>query len=286
LNQSFDAANYGGVLFRPFHVVNSGAANGGEFSENVNEPGGAGHVDITGYSWLWGAELNYRRKICRDCTGHFDFLVGFRYLSLNEQLQIAKHFGDPNQPIGGTNNVVGTLTDQFTTNNNFYGGQLGFSWQRRWERWEADATAKVALGYTSQTITVFGQQNVTASNPALVPPVPPGVYNGGLLALPTNIGTWNASTFSVVPEVDLNIGYYLTPRLKLFVGYTSLIWTGVFRPGNQIDRNIDATRIPNFNGTQAGGAPFVPTNAPNPVVPFTRTNLWVQGVNFGIQYKW
>src|SRR5262249_6508363 len=201
-------------LFRPFHVVNAGAANGGEFAENVNEPGGAGRVDITGYSFLWGAELNYRRKLCRDCTGHLDMLIGFRYLNLSEQLQITEHFGDPNQPIGGTNNVVGTLTDQFTTTNHFFGGQVGIAGERRWGRWEVDGAAKVALGYTYQPVPIFGQQVVTASNPALVPPVPPGVYNGGLLALPTNIGTWYAGTFSVVPEVNLNVGYYLTPRLK------------------------------------------------------------------------
>jgi hypothetical protein len=283
LNQNFNAATYGGVLFRPFHVVNSGAANGGNFSENVNEAGGAGSVAITGYSSLWGAEINYRRKVCCCCNGHIDFLFGFRYLSLNEQLQITETFGDPNSPLAPGNSVVGTLTDRFSTRNDFYGLQVGISGERHCGPWELDGTVKLAYGYTSQVVTVFGQQNVTAS---LAPPPAVGTFPGGLLALSSNIGTWPTSTFSIVPEVDLNIGYYITPRLKVFVGYSSLLWTGVLRPGDQIDTNIDATRIPNFNGTQAGGAPFVPTNAPNPAVPFRRTDLWVNGINFGLQFKW
>ncbi|HEV3144327.1 MAG TPA: BBP7 family outer membrane beta-barrel protein [Gemmataceae bacterium] len=282
LNQNFDAANFGGVLFRPFHVVNSGAANGGNFSENVNEPGGAGSVAITGYSSLWGAEVDYRRKLCCCGCSHLDFLFGFRYLNLNEQLQISESFGNPNLPLGPGNSVIGTLTDRFTTRNDFYGLQIGVSGERCFGRWTIDGTAKVAYGYTDQSVTIFGQQVVTAA----LPPQPTGTFNGGLLALPSNIGTWHTSTFSVVPEVDLNIGFYLTPRVKLFVGYTSLIWTGVMRPGDQIDTNVDATRIPNFNGTQANGTPFVPTNAPNPVVPFRRTDLWVNGINVGLQLKW
>src|SRR5579864_71810 len=282
LNQNFDAANFGGVLFRPFHVVNAGAANNGNFSENVNEPGGAGSVAITGYSSLWGAEIDYRRKMCCCCNGHIDFLFGFRYLSLNEQLQVTESFGDPNLPLAPGNSVIGTLTDRFSTRNDFYGLQIGISGERRFGPWELDGTVKLAYGYTSQVVTIFGQQNVVAA----LPPQPIGTFPGGLLALNSNIGTWPTSTFSIGPEVDLNIGYYITPRLKLFVGYSSLLWTGVLRPGDQIDTNIDATRIPNFNGAQAGGAPFVPTNAPNPAVPFRRTDLWVQGINFGLQFKW
>jgi len=278
LNQGFDAANFGGVLFRPFHAVNSGAANGGEFAENVNAIGGAGRVDITGSSFMWGAEADYRRRLCCSCMGRIDLLAGFRYLNLNEDLQIQETFGTAQAPPGPGNTFIGTVTDRFSTSNSFYGGQLGIHYEHRWDRWTVDATAKVALGYTASVVTIFGQQNVTA------PPL--GTFNGGLLALGTNSGTFSTSNFSVVPEVDLNVGWYLTPRLKLFVGYTSLFWTSVLRPGDQIDRNLDVTRIPNFNATQVGGAAFVPTNAPNPVVPFKRTDLWVQGINVGFQFKW
>ena len=46
---------------------------------------------------------------------------------------------------------------------------------------------------------------------------------GGLLTVPgTNIGRFSQSRFAVVPEIGLNLGYQVTQRMKVFVGYNFL----------------------------------------------------------------
>jgi hypothetical protein len=49
-----------------------------------------------------------------------------------------------------------------------------------------------------------------------------------------------------------------------------------------IDTNIDAARVPNL--LPAGSA--VPTTAIHPTVPLTTSGYFVQGINFGLAYRW
>ena len=103
---------------------------------------------------------------------------------------------------------------------------------------------------------------------------------GALLALPSNIGRFNRDRFSVVPEGEINVGYLVTPHLRAFIGYDILYWNNVARPGGQIDRNLDVTQIPNF--LQAGaGAP----GKTQPSAPRDSTDIWVQGVTFGLEFR-
>ena len=77
---------------------------------------------------------------------------------------------------------------------------------------------------------------------------------GGLLALSSNIGTFHKNSFSVVPEVDATLSYHINEHWRLFAGYDLLYWTNVVRPGQQIDRTLDETLIPNFEPSGHGGA--------------------------------
>jgi hypothetical protein len=107
--------------------------------------------------------------------------------------------------------------------------------------------------------------------------------NGGLLAITgANAGRYSDSVFSVVPEVGLNLGYQLTSRLKVFVGYNFLYWGNVLRPGNAIDPNIDAARIPNF--LPPGATPIA--GVPRPAPQFHSSGFAVQGISFGLQFNW
>jgi hypothetical protein len=55
----------------------------------------------------------------------------------------------------------------------------------------------------------------------------------------------------------------------------------VVRPGDQIDRAVDVTQIPNFSG----GA-VTPTGVARPGVPFKQTDFWAQGLTAGLQFVW
>ena len=95
----------------------------------------------------------------------------------------------------------------------------------------------------------------------------------------SNIGIRSKDRFAVVPEVGINVGYDVTPRLRVFGGYSFLFWSNVARPGQQIDRTLDENRIPDFPA-----AP--PVTAVRPSSGVTSESIWIQGVSFGILYKW
>jgi hypothetical protein len=65
----------------------------------------------------------------------------------------------------------------------------------------------------------------------------------------------------------------------VFAGYSVMYWTNVARPGPNIDRALDVNQIPGFPGAPAA-------NQLRPVVPTESQNVWVQGVNFGLLFRW
>jgi hypothetical protein len=260
------------VLTRPFFNINDNR----EDSEITSAPNiAAGGISVDAPSRLWGAELNARCNLCSSCTWRIDWLTGFRYVELDEKIKISESVlvltSGPNRTAGDSAIVV----DEFNTRNQFYGGQVGFDIEWRKNRWVVDLRTKVALGDNHETIIIKGSQLVTFANGTQQ------AFNGGLLALPSNIGHFERDRFSVIPEVGLNLGYQITDNLLVFVGYNFLYWSNVVRPGDQIDRVLDINQIPNFRGTTNPPAPQV-----RPIVPFKEQSFWAQGMNVGLEYRY
>jgi hypothetical protein len=92
-------------------------------------------------------------------------------------------------------------------------------------------------------------------------------------------GTFRQSVFSVVPEVALKFAYQWTDGLQLSAGYTVLGWSGVARPGDQINRNVDERAIPLANAFTPGFRPMTP--AP----PMRQSTFWAHGLNLGITFR-
>jgi hypothetical protein len=83
-----------------------------------------------------------------------------------------------------------------------------------------------------------------------------------------------------VPEVGVNLAYQLTGNVRVNLGYTFLYWSNVVRPGDQVDTVIDISQIPNFR-------PNVPfTGIPAPTVVPNDTDIWAQGLNAGLEFRW
>ena len=99
---------------------------------------------------------------------------------------------------------------------------------------------------------------------------------GGLLAQRTNIGDYSANNFSFVPEVGVRLGYLIAPRVALTAGYNFIYWTGVARPGEQIDPVVNPTQIP--PGTLQGPARPAFTGV-------STTDIWIQGVSTGLEFR-
>jgi hypothetical protein len=265
------------LLARPFFNLNQGTP----FSEVIAEPGlASGAVTIDGTTSLWGAEINLRRYLCHNPCARLDGFVGFRYLGLSEDLSIDEYFArTPGSPttIGVPNVASGFVTDQFRTENHFYGPQFGLDGEFRRGRWFFGARSSVALGVTTQSAEINGGQIVQYTNGTSA------TFPGGLYALSgANMGTYTRNRFGVVPEVGVKIGYHFTPNLRLAVGYNFLYLNDVLRPGDPIDPGLDVTRIPNF--PVPGNPQRLPVPRPAPLLK--ESDIFVQGISFSLQWKW
>jgi hypothetical protein len=238
------------------------------FADIVGQSGTAGAVLVHTYSFMDGAEVNYRRQLFANCGSSAYLLLGFRYLHMNEELDITE-----SATVAGVVPPVLSLTDRFNTTNDFYGGQIGFVLEKDWGPWSLESDMKVALGANSETVTISGSNNF-ARNTSI-----------GLFAQPSNIGTYNHNNASVVPEFDLKLGYQMTPRLRLQMGLTFMYWSNVLQPGNQIDPIVDETMVPKPGAPPATFAPLSAANT-HPIIPFARSDYYMYGLTFGFTYKW
>lgn len=269
------------TLLRPYVVINQPVAGGQptppgrpNFADIVAQNGDTGTVNVHTYSFLTGADVNYRRNIIANCNTTFDMLFGFRYMNLTESLSITENGSQTNATTAMT--TTGSLNDSFRTTNNFFGGQIGFIVQKQWGPWSADFFTKVGAGDNYSVVTIKG--SASFNNPT-------AAFNQGLFAQPSNIGAWNSHHFSILTETGLNIGYNLTPRLRVHAGYSVLYWSNVLKPGDQIDPIVDETLVPKPPGTPAQFLPLHPSD-PHPVVPFKRSDFFAHGVNLGVTYRW
>lgn len=259
------------IIARPFFNVEPGFE--GPDAELISFPGlFDGQINIQGESSLLGGEILLRQSMCSSCYCRVDGLLGARYARLDESLSIS----DTRTVIGGGAGVaIGTVfeeSDLFDAVNQFYGGELGVVGECRAYGFSIEGTLKLALGVNQSRVRIAGSSTATIP----VPVGPPVVVNtpAGLLAQSTNIGTYTNSSFAVIPEVGVTIGYNITPRLRATAGYTFFYWTDTRRPGDQIDTNLNLSQL----------APGGLVGAPRPLFPGTIDNVWVQGVSAGLQF--
>lgn len=260
------------ILGRPFF----NAATGAQDAELVAFPGVlAGTAAVVAPSNVFlGGEALVRRNLC--CTGcgcrgaRLDALAGYRYLQLNESVNIYENL----LTTSGTGVVAqGTrinVADRFAVRNQFHGGELGGQATIRRDAWSLGLLAKFALGSTHQSASINGNTRVT------VPGLPTVTNAGGLLAQGSNIGHFTQNVYAWVPEFGATVGRQLTPRLRATVGYTFLYWSDVPRPGNQIDVAVNPTQIP----------PGTLTGAARPAFGFQTSDFWAQGVNLGLDFRY
>lgn len=270
------------VITRPIFSPNNFPGTNtlvGEFGEAVAVPGLLnGTLSARADSRLWGADVNLRTCLLTDCVSHAEFFAGYRHLNLRESLTIGEDITVIGTSDGRVNvpDPVGTrvvVQDQFVTRNYFNGGQIGATYERRFGRIDVDTRASVALGTTHQVLEISGFQTRTR------PGMAPMSFNGGLLAAGPNIGRFTSDKFSVAPEFTLNFGYWVTPHVRVYAGYNFLLWTNVIRPGDQIDRVVDLTFVPNAPAAMPSGLP-----RPRPL--FAQRDLVVNGVQFGLEWRW
>ncbi len=228
-------------------------------------PTDAAAVSVSSNSRLWGAEINGLYHLVPGDTFDVAVIGGFRYLNLQENLNLTA--GAVSGQLGVP--VSAYISDRFQTYNNFYGLQPGIRASFHYGKVSADATFKLAFGWTSETSNVNGVKVAVADGAVTS-------LRGGIYAQPTNIGRRTSDEFAVLPEFTFNVGYNFTPNFRVYVGYNFLYISEVLRPGRTIDPVVNVSQL---GGTVPGAPPF------RPAPQLNGTDFWAQGINFGVQYK-
>jgi hypothetical protein len=266
-SRSFAAGSSDGslVVSRPFFDARTGRAN----AELVSFPGvlgGAVTADPS-TSEFCAADFVCRKSICRENCTYIDVLAGYRYVQFGDSLRVTERL----QPLlGGVPTGAINLFDEFNAGNHFNGGVVGFATGWSNGHFSVDLQARLGVGVTAQTVSVLGATQIVSPGVATVNSA------GGLLALPSNIGTYRSSDWGVVPDADLKVGYHLTQCVRVTLGYSLLCWTGVARSAEQIDLAVNPTQLP----------PGTLTGAARPDFSWAHSNLVVQSLSFGVELRY
>ncbi|OWK43208.1 hypothetical protein FRUB_02807 [Fimbriiglobus ruber] len=137
-------------------------ATGLPAAELVSYPGVlAGGVTTRDTLNFIGGDINLRNNLCCSCAGRIDLITGFQVLNLGETLTVTENLtalgGTPGVPAG-TNIVV---MDRFSTQNTFYGGQVGLAGEWWAGRWSLGGRAAVGLGVVHSTVNIDGSTTIT-----------------------------------------------------------------------------------------------------------------------------
>jgi hypothetical protein len=247
------------ILARPF--LNT--ATGQQDALLLTYPGlTSGRIDIRETSRPMGVDLVLHKEICSACsTGRIYGLIGYRYLRLAENLDITTHqlALSPIIVAGFTFDA----TDRFATTNNFHGLDLGLKGDVVKGPWMLTWQTKVAIGMAFSKAQINGATTIT---PALGSS---STQAGGLLAQPSNIGTYRKDRLALAPELAAHLSYRINPNARVFAGYHLTYLNNIVRPEDVIDNTINLSQP----GTPARPSYIARTS-----------DYWMQGINAGIAF--
>ncbi len=186
------------------------------------------------------AEFNASFKVLNDqdqCS--LRILSGFFWWNFYESLK----FNTDSPFIDLPANVFYTQ-DHFQTRNNFYGGQIGLQGEYLWKKLSFLCKGQVALGSMNQKLKIQGKLVANDFNDFGLPQT----FAAGYTAMPTNEGTFHQTQFSVIPQINVQLGCQVVRWLNIHIGYTFLYATQVMWASNQIDKNINPSQAPGISG--------------------------------------
>ncbi len=209
--------------------MNASASAAGPVAIDASGVPATGTNAVANYhSFMQSGELNFRHFV----TPELSIMAGFRYVNWHENLGVAF---DPVNPFAGVTFPPGAISQNFHTNNNLYGLQIGGDWKTA-------VTDKFGLEIGGKA-GVFGAQTEVGAD--LTAP--------GFDTLATNAASTRAS---FVGEFGLMGTYKLTDWLKIRAGYQVMWLEGLALAPAQVDavNFIGASSINNRGGVFLHGA--------------------------------
>ena len=213
-----------------------------------------GSVIINNQTSFLQAEAYGRFLLARTKSSRADLLGGYTFARLDDSLGILSRTVDG--ITGGVpDGTVQTFNDQFSTQNTFHGGHIGFTTDITRGYWTFSTLSKVSIGNMHQVGIVAGSGDNLQNNQ-------------GLYA--RNVGTQTRDVFTFLPEAGAKLRYHVTEKVMFNVGYSFLFFPDVARSGGLIDTNIDIT----------------PTGAPTAPQPrFANDSFYLHGIDLGLAFS-
>jgi hypothetical protein len=220
-----------------------------DFSETVlgNLPLVFDSMTVRTISDIWGVELSYlRRTMTFHNGGNLEFTFGARYLEFNEDFDVSTSGGVLND------NTYWNTHGQ----NHIIGPQFGARYNKQVGRWGVSADGRFTAGYNRQNISQDGNFGYTGATTSNMHPIAwPGQSFSSHVCF---------DEFSPLMELRLDLHYVLTRAINLRVGWTGFWAGGVVRPANVVEDQLPAMGIDASDNKE---------------------NLFVNGVNFGIEFN-
>jgi len=273
--KSSDSSWQGRALTRP--VVDALSAQ--EVGLPVVLPGAReGQLRVATSSRLVGWEIHAHWNLAQSSTTRWNWLVGYRYLQLHEGLSIAQStrpVTDLTQwPGFQVANIPllpgGFLYDEFQSQHQFHGGQIGCQLDWIHGALFLEVSGKLAVGQATNIVATYGETR--GLNGEFLRPY-------GVLVQPSNRQRTVNSSLGFVPEAGLRLGFHFQRDSRLYLGYNFLYLSEVTRPGDQIDRTLDWA-----DGLGTTPAVWSPRDRPTPL--FQRSDFWIQGLTFGLEWRY
>jgi hypothetical protein len=260
------SSNGTAILARPFF----NAADGTPQAVLISFPGvSSGSIVVKATTGNWyDVNLDLTQKVYEKDWFRLDGLLGYRFVRYDEGLRINQTMS----PLSGTF-VPGTTIasiDDFVTHNEFNGNEFGARWRFQWDNLSMSILTKLGLGQIDREININGGQTVT------VPGVAPVTRVGGVYALSSNIGTFPASNWTVLPEFGLTVAWRMNANWQVSLGYSVLWLDRIVHAADAVDLTLNPNLFP--GSTTTGG--------PNrPVFQLTHGDIWVQSLNLGLEFS-
>lgn len=260
-----DAAS-GPLLAIPFADVTNGTPV--ESSLVISQPGvRSGRISVDDANAFLSTEIDGLVELSDYLPGdtfRTTIVAGLRSMYFKERFQ----FDSTTSDLSG---LTFASNDVFMNKDYFLGADLGMRCSRRVKRLTFELTGKAAIGVTSSLQYVTSQGNMpffgTRMNYAA---------RNGFFTQSSNISfTYPHRSFSVIPSAQLRLGYDLTDNVRLTASYEAFLWTGMMRPSDQLDRQINLSQT---YGPLVGPA--------HPALPNRLTDFWAQGFTVGLQFNY
>ncbi|MCC9601136.1 BBP7 family outer membrane beta-barrel protein [Stieleria sp. JC731] len=223
----------------------------------------SGSISASMESSLYAFDVMRRQRICTAFCDNLDLSFGYRHGRLDESLRMDQQstFTQAQGPIvSGTSQ---SLSDLFETENRFHGAQFGLRYQSRYRNGlHLTANGKLAFGVNQAEARIRGTTTTT------VPGSGSSTTTGGLLAQATNIGDYDQSDFTLIPEFGITLSTYFDRNLQIGIGYNVMVWTNAIQVEDTIDRNV--SQFP----------PELPTGTQDPSFDFDSGTFVAHGLNF------